>query len=96
VGGSEIFLQGVFGLATALTGDGNHNNSGPGVCEQSGHTQMPLEIRSKSFDTAAILTTFSKNNAFLGIFWFKGLVQCFSMLILMNKCFLLNPEKILV
>jgi len=30
---------------------------------------------------------------FLENIFFKGLVQCFSMQVVMNKCFLLNPEK---
>jgi len=40
---------------------------------------------------------FNKNYAFLCIYgqisYFKGRVQCFSKKVVMNKCFLLNPEK---
>jgi len=34
-----------------------------------------------------------ENTSLLQLFFLKGRMQCFSMQVVINKCFLLNPEK---
>jgi len=41
----------------------------------------------------SILLKHTKNKGKKARSYFKGRVQCFSMQVVMNKCFLLNPEK---